>query len=261
MDPDQIYELIMDYNSNPQRYNDEEAEVVATLANSMGQPFQRESKALSKGLFDLLDTTTFGLVPNDWRPTSRGESVYGETGLEKFASGLGTLGGVGLGIGGAYQGARGLFNVGKKALNNVKSRMGGSGGGAVSNVKDRVLSLGSGQGSPLQLGEGQRLLSGQTNRQLRQNRFPLDSTSGQPIPMTTRVGEPIPMEGDVLRYLKGIRRPAPTDAGRTYSEMKDLYGMDPFKLTDVELALRRADRFKLEDSIQNMMDLDAVRYG
>lgn len=213
MDPDQIYELIMDYNSNPQRYNDEEAEVVATLANSMGQPFQRESKALSKGLFDLLDTTTFGLVPDDWRPTSRGESVYGETGLEKFASGLGTLGGVGLGIGGAYKGARGLFNVGKKAFNNVKSRMGGSGGGAVSNVKDRVLSLGSGQGSPLQLGqgsplqlgEGQRLLSGQTNRQLRQNRFPLDSTSGQPIPMTPASGQAIPMGGDIgqpIRYLK-----------------------------------------------------------
>ena len=109
MDPDLIYELILDYNENPQRYNDEEAETIATLANAMGQPFNRESKAFSKGLFDLIDTAAFGLVPNDWRPTSRGESVYGETGMEKFAGGLGTLGGIPLGIGGAYRAGRGLM--------------------------------------------------------------------------------------------------------------------------------------------------------
>ena len=121
MDPDLIYELVMDYNNNPQRYNDEEAETIAVLANAMGQPFERESKALSKGLFDLIDTASFGLVPNDWRPTSRGESVYGETGMEKFEGGLGTLGGIPLGIGGVYKAGRGLMgsSTAKSAVGKV----------------------------------------------------------------------------------------------------------------------------------------------
>ena len=121
MDPDLIYELVMDYNNNPQRYNDEEAETIAVLANAMGQPFERESKALSKGLFDLIDTASFGLVPNDWRPTSRGESVYGETGMEKFAGGLGTLGGIPVGIGGVYKAGSGLMgsSTAKSAVGKV----------------------------------------------------------------------------------------------------------------------------------------------
>ena len=86
----------------------------------------------------------------------------------------------------------------------------------VSSVRDRVLQLGEGN-QPLQLGEGQRLLSGQTNRQIRRNRFPLNSTSGQPIPLTSRSGQPIPMGGDI-----GLKNFSRTDAGKTYMNLLEL---------------------------------------
>jgi len=121
MDPNLVYELIMDYNDNPQRYNDEEAETIATLANAMGTDFRRESKALSKGLFDLVDTAAFGMVPNRLRPVSRGESVFGESGMERFAGTLGTLGGLPLGIGGVYKGARGV--MGSRTARNMGGKV------------------------------------------------------------------------------------------------------------------------------------------
>tara|TARA_R110000824_G_scaffold52345_3_gene145215 strand:- start:1087 stop:1581 length:495 start_codon:yes stop_codon:yes gene_type:complete len=137
MDPDLIYELIMDYNNNPQRYNDEEAETIATLANSMGKPFERESKALSKGLFDLVDTASFGLVPDDWRPVSRGQSVYGETGMEKLLGGLGTGAGIiGGGIG-AFKGARGLMR--SKPVRSAADKAYGAGRSAALTADDMIL--------------------------------------------------------------------------------------------------------------------------
>ena len=225
MDPYLINDLIREYNNDPSRYTDDEAEIVATLARSIGTDFRRENKAGDKALFDLADTAAFGFLPDEWRPVSRGESVYGETANEKTAGLMGQ--GLGLVSGGtlAYKGGRGLFNVGKDAAGKVKSKIFGKGGASkaspVSEVRERTLSLGEGQGVPLQLGEGQRLLSGQTGRQVRQNRFPLNQATGQPMPMTSIAGEAIPMEGDVLRYLKGIRRPAPTDAGSTYSKIRE----------------------------------------
>ena len=119
MDPNMIYDLIQEYNANPQRYSDEEAEVIATLSQAIGADFQRESKAGRKGLFDLLDTAALGMVPNEWRPTSRGESVYGETTRERFAGGAGSL--LGLLGGGAlaYKGARGLMRSG--AADKIRS--------------------------------------------------------------------------------------------------------------------------------------------
>ena len=45
MDPNMVYDLIQEYNENPQRYSDEEAEVIATLSQAMGVDFNRESKA------------------------------------------------------------------------------------------------------------------------------------------------------------------------------------------------------------------------
>ena len=125
MDPNLVYELIMDYNDNPQRYNDEEAETIATLANAMGTDFRRESKALSKGLFDLVDTAAFGMVPNRLRPVSRGESVFGESGMERFAGTLGTLGGLPLGIGGVYKGARGI--MGSRTARNIGGKVADAG--------------------------------------------------------------------------------------------------------------------------------------
>ena len=238
MDPNLIIDLIENYNANPQRYSDEEAEFIAQLSNQTGRYFNRDSKPISKALFDLADTATFGLLPNELRPVSRGESVYGQTFSEDVGSLFGMLGGGALGGAGVVRGARGIMNMFRKSPPPFFS--------------DQLRLPGSVQygryGTPprrnlLQLTEGQRSLPGQTRGQLKRNRLPLDSTSGEPIAMG------------------GLRRPAPTDAGRTYRQMKDLYGMDPNRLTDIELAMRRAERFRLEDSIQNMMDLDAVRFG
>ena len=40
IDPYQVRELIEDYNSNPQRYSDGEAETIAVLAQAIGARFQ-----------------------------------------------------------------------------------------------------------------------------------------------------------------------------------------------------------------------------
>tara|TARA_R100000664_G_C2758784_1_gene148003 strand:+ start:2380 stop:3111 length:732 start_codon:yes stop_codon:yes gene_type:complete len=194
IDPYQVRELIEDYNSNPQRYSDGEAETIAVLAQAIGARFQRDGKPFQKGLFDVLDTATFDLLPNELRPTSRGESVFGETDAEQLASALGIGAGVVGGIGGAYKGGRGLFNYFKKK----KGRKGGS--DPISNVREQTKS--NVREQTKLLGEPQRLLSGQTSRQTRRNRFPLDSRSGNPIPMTSRAGDPIPMGGDTLSKIR-----------------------------------------------------------
>ena len=173
MDPYLVYDLIQQYNSNPSKYTDAEAETIATLANAMGTDFRRESKAWSKGLFDFADTATFGLLPNEWRPISRGESVYGETGGESFASGVGTLGGLGLsgaliakGVGAATKGARGI-------LSNLRNRTkggtkGGTTGGSSQNQQTNLLELTAGK---------------PRRSELKRNRFPINQITGQPIAM------------------------------------------------------------------------------
>tara|TARA_R100001082_G_scaffold111189_1_gene93959 strand:+ start:370 stop:1053 length:684 start_codon:yes stop_codon:yes gene_type:complete len=225
MNPSVVKELIHSYNENPQKYTDREAEVIAELSNAYGLDFKRESKAIRKGLFDLADVSTFGLLPDAWRPTSRGESVYGDTRGESFASGLGTLAGLIPSGYGLYQGARGL-SKGARGLMSRFGKKGGAGGagGATRGMRssgDNLLELTS--GSPLQLGEGQRLLTGQTGRQIRQNRFPLDSRSGRPIPMGPRIGS-FPMSGDITYQLRGIRSAPATRGGNVLEEMRRLYG-------------------------------------
>jgi|TARA_R100001530_G_scaffold125542_1_gene94118 hypothetical protein len=121
MNPEVIVNLIHEYNLNPQRYSDEEAEVIATLARAIGVDFRRESKAGRKGLFDLIDTAALGMVPNEWRPTSRGESVFGETGMEKFTGGAGSLLGLATGIGGAYKIGRGIMGQAPRVAEAAKS--------------------------------------------------------------------------------------------------------------------------------------------
>tara|TARA_R110001583_G_scaffold562_2_gene5082 strand:+ start:4515 stop:5162 length:648 start_codon:yes stop_codon:yes gene_type:complete len=214
MNPDIVRRLILEYNQNPNKYSDEQAEVVATLSSQMGMDFKRESKPISTALYGLGEAATFGLLPNSLRPETRGESVYGanNTGAEL----LGNLVGGAVSGGLAVKGARGLSKGASNVFNNIRSRMGGTQSNPVSSVRDRVLQLGEGN-QPLQLGEGQRLLSGQTNRQIRRNRFPLNSTSGQPIPMGSRSGQGYPMGGEVS--LKDFSR---TDAGRTYTSLLNL---------------------------------------
>ena len=122
MNRDQMRSLLIDYNRNPNRYNDNEAEAIAMMAKQMGQHLRKESRPLAKGAYSALDMMTLGLLmPDQWEPQSRGESVYGETGLDQFASGLGTIAGFGGSLGLAAKGARGVWNMGTSV--NPKDRI------------------------------------------------------------------------------------------------------------------------------------------
>ena len=93
MDPvRQAKQLVFGYNENPENFTDEQAERIAHVAARLGLPFRPESKALKKFFFDLVDNMTFGALPDDMRPVSRGEKIYGETKGEKLASNLAVLG-------------------------------------------------------------------------------------------------------------------------------------------------------------------------
>ena len=134
-----IRRLIDEYNRDPSRFNDMEAEQIAMLAKALGVQFKRSSKPLRNLAFSLANTATFGLLPNSLRPTSRGESVYGRTGLDSIASGLGTLAGLGVGGFGAFRGATRLaatpfgqagmrmgrqgYDRARNAINDLKRRM------------------------------------------------------------------------------------------------------------------------------------------
>ncbi len=141
IDPYQVRELIEDYNSNPQRYSDGEAETIAVLAQAIGARFQRDGKPFQKGLFDALDTATFGLLPNELRPTSRGESVFGETDDEQLAGALGTGAGVVGGIGGAYKIGRGIIGRGtaKKAKIDAGRYFDKAMGSPIDRVRRRII--------------------------------------------------------------------------------------------------------------------------
>lgn len=78
------------YENDPRQFTDRQAEQIAMLAKQYGFKFARESKPLKKFAFDLADTAMLGMLPNEWRPRSRGESVFGETKSERIAGGLGT---------------------------------------------------------------------------------------------------------------------------------------------------------------------------
>jgi len=124
-----VQELNERYNNDPRSFTDEEAEMIAGLSKQFGLEFQRTSRPLAKGAFDFADIASFGLLPNEWRPASRGDLAYGETGLDKFAGGVGSVGGL-LGAAGV---AKGLFRGGKAAYGALRGGGGGTaaaGGGA-----------------------------------------------------------------------------------------------------------------------------------
>ena len=114
MDPRMAVELVNRYNADPRSFTDQEAEMIAQIAQAIGMPFPRENKPVRKGLFDLADTALLGMLPNEWRPESRGQSAFGETGLDKFGGGVGTVGGVAGAIGGlALGGPAALAGAGR----------------------------------------------------------------------------------------------------------------------------------------------------
>jgi hypothetical protein len=129
MDLRQLLHIIQQYNDDPRKFSDKEAEVIATLARELDSYFKRESKPIGKGLHSLGEQVTLGYLPDDWRPVSRGESVFGETGLDKFGSGVGSLLGFAVGGYGLAKGAGALGRGSKSAISNLRSRFGRRGGG------------------------------------------------------------------------------------------------------------------------------------
>ena len=123
-----VRELVRRYNADEIDLTDDEANQLAEKAYSYGLEFKVKSKPLSKGLFDLADTASFGLVPNKWRPGSPGQELYGESGIDKFAGGVGTLGGLAGGIFGALKYLPKAAGFGKQAFKNWRGGGGGAGG-------------------------------------------------------------------------------------------------------------------------------------
>tara|TARA_Y100000593_G_C4316098_1_gene340954 strand:+ start:2405 stop:3613 length:1209 start_codon:yes stop_codon:yes gene_type:complete len=100
-----ISELLRRYNTGEISLDDQQAEMLAMQAHKLGLDFDVESKPIQKGLFDAADMALFGMLPNEWRPTSPGQELYGESGWDRGAGLLGSVAGLGTGIFGAVKGA------------------------------------------------------------------------------------------------------------------------------------------------------------
>ena len=120
MSYDTINEMLRRYNSGELDLTDEEAELLAMNAQRLGSEFKSRSKPLRKGAFDFMDMAAFGLLPNQWRPTSQAQDITGETGLDKFAGGVGSVAGLATGIGGAVKGL-GMAGKAITAKGGIKS--------------------------------------------------------------------------------------------------------------------------------------------
>ena len=70
------------------------------------------------------------MIPNRWRPESLGEEYFGECKADKWAGGLGTIAGLGTGLGLAYKGVQ--------ALRGGAGELGGKIGSGISSAKSTV---------------------------------------------------------------------------------------------------------------------------
>jgi hypothetical protein len=127
MDMAQITSLIQDYNADPRKYTDKEAEAIAQMAKAAGLNFRRESRPLANLAFGFGNLATLGLLPNSFKPYSRGETVYGKTFIDSMASGAGmvagTLAPIGLGARALGAGSKMLSGKSRDALLNVRKKM------------------------------------------------------------------------------------------------------------------------------------------
>ena len=83
------------------------------MAAHTGMEFRPESKPFKKFMFDFADSATFGLIPNEFRPSSIGEDLHGESWGDRTAGSIGRLGG-GFASGGL------ILKGGKMALGGIK---------------------------------------------------------------------------------------------------------------------------------------------
>ena len=151
-----LTDQVRDYNSNPQRYTDAQAESIAKVAQALDLNFERESQPFKKAAFEAADMAIFGLLPDSiFKPDiSRGEETFGPTTTDRIASGLGMgLGFVG-GVGGVYKGGKSLLGiVGKLSPRQVaqnfirKARQQASIAGGIASAAGRgAAGLGMGMG-------------------------------------------------------------------------------------------------------------------
>tara|TARA_Y100001973_G_scaffold61451_1_gene90333 strand:+ start:3696 stop:4268 length:573 start_codon:yes stop_codon:yes gene_type:complete len=139
-----VKELVDRWNAGKLDIPREKLNQVAKLAYEHGIEFDPESRPISKGLFDLVDTAAFGMVPNTWRPESAGEKYFGESGIDKFAGGVGTVGGLlpaGLGLlkGAKWAGsAIGGMNVNPYGLAGSLARGAGETAAQMGNAGNRL---------------------------------------------------------------------------------------------------------------------------
>ena len=165
MDPNQIMAIIGAYNDDPRSFTDEEAEMVAMLASQTGMKFRRENKPFQKAMFNMADIGMLGMLPNEWEPWSRGQSVYGESFGEKVGSGIGAAAGLPLSLLSGYGLVRGGMGLAKGAwgmmrgARGVASGGGGAAGGGAAAAPymggGNLLSAGQGGGGMLGLTAGQ----------------------------------------------------------------------------------------------------------
>ena len=127
-----VQELARQYNDDPRSFSDQEAEMIANLTQQFGLDFQRTSRPGAKAVFDAADMATFGLIPNRWRPESRGDTVLGESGIDEVAGGAGTLAGL--------AGAGGVLKKGVDKARSVFSRGGGAADDIVQKTAEGVQS-------------------------------------------------------------------------------------------------------------------------
>ena len=116
-----IMEMLSRYNSGDLNLTDEEANLLAMQSKRVGRDFKVKSKPFKKGAFDFADMAAFGLLPNEWRPHSQGQDIIGETGWDKFAGGVGSVAGLGTGIGIGTATSKMGWNALKKSFLKKKS--------------------------------------------------------------------------------------------------------------------------------------------
>lgn len=135
----EVQELLRRYNAGTIKLDAERADKLAQLAAQHGMEFDVASKPIRKGLFDFADMASLGMLPNKWRPESIGEKYHGESGIDKFAGGFGSLAGLGTGILGAVKYAP---RAAKAIYGGVRGA-GGAGGGRAMSYGSDLMSRGA----------------------------------------------------------------------------------------------------------------------
>ena len=154
-------QLLARYNSGDHKWMmDKDKEMVASIAAQYGLDFKAPSKPVRKALFDFADMATFGFLPDKWRPTTIGEEYGFESGIDKLAGGLGTLGGLFT----PYGGPRLLMRGAGKAGSGIRNWWNRSKGGGVSyegaSAGNKMAQLNRGRDIPLLTQGAPRLSQG-----------------------------------------------------------------------------------------------------